>query len=277
MTLTGVGGTALWIAAARARETTRPDRLFDDPWAVDLAGPAGMEMLLARERPTGKENSFLPVRTRFFDDLIVSATDWATQVVLLGAGMDTRAYRLPLPAGTTVYELDHADVLDAKAQVLDRADATPRCSRIVIPADLREDWSEPLRDKGFQPDQPTVWVAEGVLFYLRSDEVDGLLGRAAALSEGRAELSADAFGTGLLRLPSMQPLVEHRERTGEPMPYCTDEPENLLSRNGWQPDRIVQPGQEGANFGRLGSTGRATIPDPTLRTHLMVGARRPAS
>jgi methyltransferase (TIGR00027 family) len=277
MTLTGVGGTALWIAAARARETMRPDRLFDDPWAADLAGPAGMEMLLARERPTGKENAFLPVRTRFFDDLIVSATDWADQVVLLGAGMDTRAYRLPLSAGTTVYELDHADVLDAKAQVLDRADATPRRTRVVVPVDLRTDWSEPLRDSGFRPDQPTVWVAEGVLFYLRPDEVDGLLGRAAALSAGRAELSVDVFGTGLLALPAMRPLVEHRERSGEPLPYCTDAPENLLSRNGWQPERIVRAGQESANFGRLGAAGpnRATSPDPTMRTHLIVGARKP--
>jgi hypothetical protein len=116
--------TANWIAAARARESARSDRLFHDPWAAELAGPPGVDQL------AGPENPFLPVRTRFFDDLLEETATWAAQVVLLGAGFDTRAYRLNLPADATVFELDRAEVFAAKEGVL--ATAESRCHRRTV-------------------------------------------------------------------------------------------------------------------------------------------------
>src|SRR6266699_6751320 len=94
-----VAGTAYWIAAARARETARPDRLFEDPYAAALAGDRGRRMLERAEAPTGRPNPFLPIRTRHFDDVLVAEAgrDRPGQVVLLGAGLDTRGFRLPLP------------------------------------------------------------------------------------------------------------------------------------------------------------------------------------
>jgi methyltransferase (TIGR00027 family) len=90
--------TASWIAAVRARETERPDRLFADPYAKDLAGDRGFAMMSASERVGGGENSFIPVRVRWFDDLVVAVVAAGVrQVVSLGAGLDTRAYRLDLP------------------------------------------------------------------------------------------------------------------------------------------------------------------------------------
>ena len=275
-----IAGTARWIAAARARESARPDRLFDDPWAAELAGPDGVEMLHARE-PGGRENAFLPVRTRFFDDLLArvctgagAGTPARHQVVLLGAGMDTRAYRLPLPAGTSVFELDHDEVLDAKAGVLGAV--APRCERRAVPADLGADWARPLLAAGFDPARPTVWVAEGVLYYLTAPQVHALLGTAASLSAGDAVFGADVFGTGLLRLPALRPLVEHRSRTGTPLPYCTDEPGTVLERAGWQPGQVVEAGQPAANYGRL--TPRPEHwdggADPTTRSYLLVGSRQ---
>ncbi len=242
-----------------------------------LAGADGFEALAARE-PDGVQNAFLPVRTRFFDDLLTGAGSTAArQVVLLGAGLDTRAYRLDLIPGTTLYELDHPEVLAAKATVL--RGAVPRCDRRPVPVDLRADWTRPLLTAGFDPATPTTWLAEGLLFHLGAREVEALLRTAAALSAGDAVFGADTFGTGLLRLPAMRALVEHRTATGVPLPFCTDDPHRLLSDAGWQPRDVVDVGQPRANFGRLSAVpepwdGGA---DPTTRSYLLVGTRRVGS
>jgi methyltransferase (TIGR00027 family) len=267
-----VTGTALWIAAARARESERPERLFDDPWAAALAGPRGRADLVDRERGSGRENAFLPVRTRYADDVVLSAS-WAVQVVLLGAGMDTRAYRLPLASGTTVFEVDHPETFVAKGAVL--AGVEPRCGRREVGADLSADWAPALLRAGFDPDRPTLWLAEGLLFYLASDAVDALLTTAVGLSRARTRLVADTFGTGLLRLPSMAPLIEARTAAGTPLPFCTDDPQTLFTACGWETVSVVQPGQSSANYGRLGQlpTPWDGGADPTMRTHLVTADR----
>ncbi|MGK5741382.1 SAM-dependent methyltransferase [Micromonospora sp. URMC 103] len=267
-----VTGTAAWIAAARARESARSDRLFNDPWAHLLAGELGRARLAASERAAGGENAFLPVRTRFFDDVLLEATRWARQVVLLGAGFDTRAYRLALPKATTVYELDHRGTLAAKESVLQAAGAAPVCARLTIGVDLRTDWSAPLLDAGFDPGAPTVWLAEGLMFYLESPTVQALLSQTASLSQTRSTLAFDVFGTGLLRLPAMKSWIEQRQRTSQPLPFCTDEPAALVRRCGWHRCVITEPGQEAACFGRLSSRRDGGV-DPTTRTYLLAAER----
>jgi len=265
-------GTARWIAAARARESARGDRLFNDPWAAELAGSQGFEMLAAAEAG-GQQSGFLPVRTRFFDDVLAAACKPAGQVVLLGAGLDTRAWRLPLPAGTTVYELDYSEVLTAKVAVLREADVAT--ARRAVAADLRADWVQPLLAAGFDPMTATVWIAEGVLFYLTSSQVDDMLAGAATLSARDSVLAADTCGTGLLRLPAMRALVEHRARSGAALPFCTDRPCQLLARAGWRPDSVLDPGAPGASYGRLAPLPRAWDGgrDPSMRSYLLVGSR----
>jgi methyltransferase (TIGR00027 family) len=269
-------GTARWIAAARARESARGDRLFDDPWAAELAGRHGLEMLAAGEGG-GQPNCFLPVRTRFFDDVLAAACKPGGQVVLLGAGLDTRAWRLSLPVGTVVYELDYSEVLVAKVAVLREADVA--ADRRAVPADLRADWVQQLLAAGFDPMTATVWIAEGVLFYLTSSQVDGVLAGAATLSARDSVVAADTFGTGLLRLPALRALVEHRARSGAALPFCTDTPRHLLASAGWRPDSVLDLGAPGANYGRL-----APLPsqwdggrDPSMRTYLLVGSRQVAA
>lgn len=267
-------GTARWIAAARARETTRPDRLFDDPWAAELAGPDGFRMLEARE-PNGTPNVYLPIRTRFFDDLIVRHSTWATQVVLLGSGHDTRALRLPLGRRTTVFALDQPEVLEITAEVIARVrpDLPGHADWVPIGVDLGSSWHESLLDSGFDPGSPSLWIGEGLLFYLTDDQVHEALMTAARLCRTRAVFAADVFGTGLLDLPAMRAYVEHRRSAGMHPPFCTDDPAGLLHRTGWSLDQIVEPGQEAANFGRL-----PRLPgdwqggnNPRLRTYLMIG------
>lgn len=268
-----VTGTALWIAAARARESARPDALFRDPWAEALAGADGRARLAASEQASGGQNAYLPIRTRFFDDTLIAAT-WAQQVVLLGAGMDTRAYRLGLPASSTVFEVDHSEIFTARRAVLQ--DAAPTCRRVEVIADLAQDWGPILLGAGLDPDVTTVWLAEGLLFYLTPAAVERLLATAAALSQSRAMVCADVFGTGLLRLPGMRPLIDHRRRTGQPLPFCTDEPGQLLSACGWRMDGREDPGRLAVRYGRPAprpTTMSVAAHDPTLRTHLVLGSR----
>lgn len=124
----------LWTAAARVRESARPDALFVDPWAESLTGHAGRHQLEERECDQAP-NPYLPVRTRFFDDSIQAANASSRQVVLLGAGMDTRAFRLPLAAGSVCYELDRDEVVAYKASILGAAKSWSE--RRPVPTDLR--------------------------------------------------------------------------------------------------------------------------------------------
>lgn len=257
-------GTGRWIAAARALESAREDRLFNDPWAGQLAGEAGKAALDA-----APYNPFLPVRTRYFDDQILRAAQHHQQIVLLGAGMDTRAFRLPLAVPCTVFEVDYAEAFAEKEIILDTAQA--RCERRCVHADLSGPWTGALLDAGFDPGRSTVWVAEGLFYYLAAADAASLVNTAAALSATGSIFLADIFGTGLLALEHMAPLVAARKKAGRPLPFCTDSPEALFEAGGWSSTTVVHPGMPEANFGRLSphSGARAAGHDSSLRTHLV--------
>lgn len=197
----GVGTTALLVAAARAIETHRHDSLAQDVFAEHfvLAAPASAGWPThPKHVPDGDANPlwgrfarYFGLRTRVLDDyLLESATaGGARQIVLLGAGLDTRAFRLDWPPGSVVFEIDRAEVLAFKHKVLDSLSATPQAKRVTVPADLRADWVAALTDSGFDPGAPTVWLAEGLLFYLPADAertlvatVDRLSARGSALA-----------------------------------------------------------------------------------------------
>ena len=111
-----LAATAQWTAAARGRESTRGDALLRDPWAAALAGDAGRAWLAGRA--AGSTTPII-LRTRYFDDYLTqAAATGIRQMVLLAAGLDTRAYRLPWPAGVIFYEVDQPSVLAEKAKQL---------------------------------------------------------------------------------------------------------------------------------------------------------------
>lgn len=180
----GVGKTALGVAAVRARESRRPDRLFDDPYAsvfLDAASGAlpGEQDRVALGPMAALGAVFFAhavLRTRFFDDhLLAAAAAGCRQVVLLAAGLDTRAFRLPWPDGLRLFELDLPQVLTFKEHALAGRAPRPRCGRTIVPADLRQDWTTALTAAGFDASVPTAWLAEGLLLYLSAQEATGLL------------------------------------------------------------------------------------------------------
>jgi methyltransferase (TIGR00027 family) len=112
-------------AAARARESERADRLFEDPCAAALAGEEGCRFLEQDEalRPDRPKAAFV-LRHRFFDDFLLGrAVDGVRQVVLVAAGLDARAFRLAWPTGVRVFELDQPGVLSYKEAIVREAGA----------------------------------------------------------------------------------------------------------------------------------------------------------
>jgi methyltransferase (TIGR00027 family) len=227
-----VAGTGLLVAAIRALESTRDDRLFTDPYADRLAGETGRALLAAAIAETGERSMVqIVVRTRFLDDALLRAVRTAHQVVIVAAGMDARAYRLAWPDGAVVYELDQPAVIAAKNDVL--AKDEPRCRRAAVGVDLADDWPTALTESGFDPNAPTVWLIEGLLQYLDEDAVRTLFDRVNRLSAPGSTLLYDVVGKTLLESPMMAPLVKAMAERGSPWLFGTDEPGDLAERHGW--------------------------------------------
>jgi methyltransferase (TIGR00027 family) len=115
-------------------------------------------------------------------------------VVILAAGLDSRAYRLDWPADTAVYEVDQPKVLEYKTGILDSNGAVPTAIRRTVAVDLRDDWPAALTAAGFDRTQPTAWLAEGLLPYLPSDAQDRLFEMFTALSAAGSRVAIEAFG-----------------------------------------------------------------------------------
>src|SRR5207302_9273240 len=108
------------------------------------------------------------------------------QAVSLGAGLDSRAWRLPWKDGVTVYELDQPRVLEFKSSTLAEHGAQPACNRVAVPVDLRQDWPAALRQAGFDASAPSAWSAEGLMPYLPAAAQELLFERAQDLDAGRS-------------------------------------------------------------------------------------------
>lgn len=227
-----VANTGLLVAAIRANESRRPDRLFDDPFAARLAGDAGQQLLADAIAEAGEQSMLqIVVRTRFLDEALLRVVPPIRQVVIPAAGMDARAYRLPWPAGTTVYELDQPAVLTAKAEAM--AGERPSCARVPIGVDLTTDWQDTLRTNGFDPGQPAVWLIEGLLQYLDGDAVRTLFARIDALSAPGSVLLYDIVGKTLLDAQLLAAVRRSMARNGAPWLFGTDQPGELAQAHGW--------------------------------------------
>jgi methyltransferase (TIGR00027 family) len=249
-----IAPTSRWMAAARARESERADRLFDDPLAAALAGPEGVAWLERMEAAARSESPRLypVIRTRFFDDFLLNACRrlGVRQVVLAAAGLDARAFRLNWPPQVCLYEMDLPEVLDAKEEVIEAAGAKAGCERRTVKVDLsQETWPEALLDTGYQPEKPSVWLIEGLLFYLTKPDVHGLLEKVGALTVRGSLLGLDVMNRGLFFSPVAWPMQATLARRGAPGRFGTNDPETLMARHGWEVD-VTQPGEGGANYGR---------------------------
>ncbi|MGV0735275.1 SAM-dependent methyltransferase [Mycobacterium syngnathidarum] len=174
-TLDGPPLTAVGVAVIRARETARTDRLYADPYAAQFVA-AAQQAYLDPSAPEGAAETWATVlrlaeamyetRTvgvRLVDDaLIEAATAGRTQIVLIGAGLDTHAFRLTWPRPVDLFEIDLPQLFAFKEPLL--RDAVPTCERQVIEADLAAGgWPDALLSNGFDPAVPTHWVDHALM------------------------------------------------------------------------------------------------------------------
>ena len=199
-----VGVTALSVAAARAIETRSEDPLIRGEFAYLLVSQAGepwarlagsMDWIADHEHGRRAHQlaiDYQAVRTHFFDSFFAEATGAGIrQVVILAAGLDSRAFRLDWPAGTTVYEIDQPKVLEYKSATLAAHGATPSADRHEVAIDLRQDWPAALIAEGFDPKAPTAWLAEGLLMYLPAEAQDRLFTQITELSAPGSRVAAE--------------------------------------------------------------------------------------
>ena len=237
--------TAVWVCMARAMAhgSTREPK-FSDPTALALlpvearvrveqfhtgSAPVGLRERLGRavlERRAG----MMVARTVAVDEAVREAA--SPQVVILGAGLDGRAWRMPELRDVVVFEVDHPDSQRRKRE---RAAALMRVAREVrfVPVDFaRDDLDAALNATGHEPGRATTWVWEGVVMYLTRPQIEATLAIIARRSVAGSRLVVvyhrPAF---ILRL--IQPLVR---RVGEPLrsAFTADAMRTLLSAHGFE-------------------------------------------
>jgi methyltransferase (TIGR00027 family) len=262
--LPDISDTARWVAVYRALESERPDALFVDRFASRLAGERGRQIA---ERLPGsmRRNSWpLVVRTRLIDELVLkSVAEGADCVLNLAAGLDSRPYRLQLPASLTWVEADLPALVDEKVRAL--ADEKPVCKLRRERVDLTHPAARnAFLDSELQGCKRALVVTEGLLVYLEAAEVRALGSNLAA----RGAISwwiLDIASPAILRM--MQRRTSSRFGESAQMKFGPAEGVRFFEAMGWQPLEIRSLFHEAAHLKRLPTFLRlfAWLPRPDPR------------
>lgn len=290
--LDAVGRTALVTAAMRAAESGRPDALCRDPFAGVLAadlGPALLAELLGEPSAVGQEvgagdaggngvgdggrRDYNALRTLHFDSYLSAAArrPGVRQIVVVGAGMDARPYRLDWPRGVRYFEVDRPAVLAYKRARL--AHVPARADHRMVAADLASpSWPTALTGAGFEPGQPSAWLMEGLLPYLPEDAVHRLLDAVAHLAAPRSEIAADLVNTVALTAPEQQSMLAVFARWGCPWVFACDRPGELFAGHGFAAE-VAEPADVGARLGRWSASQVPPDAAGVMRVFLVTARR----
>ncbi|HEX3878283.1 MAG TPA: SAM-dependent methyltransferase [Bryobacteraceae bacterium] len=196
--ITHVSDTALLVAGCRAVESERADAFVRDPFAVRLAGERGMAMFRALPHPEMMEFG-IAIRSRFLDELLMRglAAGNVSTVVCMGAGLDTRPWRLDLPPELRWIEVDFPAMLDYKDAFM--AAETPRCKRERLTADLN-DAAQRRAVYGAVGREPALLITEGLLMYLPGGTVEALaseVGKESGIAQWIIDITTSSFSKAL--------------------------------------------------------------------------------
>jgi methyltransferase (TIGR00027 family) len=242
-----VSDTARWVAVFRAQETERPDALFRDPFARRLAGERGEQ--IARSKPLGRDNApFIMARTYLIDEFVRAEVQRGVDMVVnLAAGLDTRPYRMQLPASLQWVEVDLPEILTYKEEIL--RDEKPVCALERIRLDFAD---VSARRKLFAElsakARRVLLITEGLLIYLTSDAVAEL---AQDLSEPASFYSwiLDIASPGLLRMVAKR--MSANMNQAAPFRFAPREGPAFFAPYGWKVVEVQSLLQNLARLKRL--------------------------
>jgi len=242
--------TAIWVAGLRGLASTTHDRIVDDPFAERLVPQPYRSLLTAaRNAPrfmtpfhrvadvlTLGRSRHMPMRTRAIDDALAeSMAHGAEQVVILGAGLDARAWRLDALSHAVVYEIDHPAMQAYKRSRIDREIPCAREVRFVAVDFERDDLATSLAAAGHDASRPTAFVWEGVTMYLTRQALDGTLAAIASRAAPGSTLLMTYFVRQSMR-PEERALVRLLSFVGEPVKsdFTPAEITSLVAEHGFE-------------------------------------------
>jgi methyltransferase (TIGR00027 family) len=242
-----VSDTALLVAVHRARESERADALFHDPHARALAGERGERV--ARELAYGFAGWPVVARTVYFDAVVtrLAAAGEIACVLNLAAGLDARPYRLDLPPTLRWIEVDLPDMLEHKTSRL--AGSDPRCELERVPADLTDAGAveRVLERTG---ERPTLVITEGLLVYLREEDVV-TLSRALASRPNLGRWLLDVSGASARRWGSRGRMGRQLASANATHRWAPEQGPEFFRAHGWAPAEVRSSWEEAARLGRL--------------------------
>jgi methyltransferase (TIGR00027 family) len=247
-----VSDTAAWVAVYRALESERPDALFHDPHARKMSGTRGQEIV--ESLPFGRSMGWsIVVRTAVMDALILRCIGQGARTVLnLGAGLDTRAFRLPLPAGVRWLDVDMPSVITQRREGLGTAVAA--CAHRHLAADLSDARARSRVMAEAAADGPLLVVTEGLLIYLAPEQVSALA------TQLRLEAHAQWWVADLITplLQRATGLLWHGQLAGAQAPFRfapRDAPQ-FFRQSGWQEQEFHSTWDDSIQLGRTAPHGR---------------------
>lgn len=183
------GRTTRSVAAVRAAENEADHPLFTDPYAHLLVADAGPVDLPA------SGPGYSAARTKWFDDYVLAVgAAGVSQVVVLGGGLDTRAWRLPWLSDAVVFDVDEPTVLEHKTRIMDASDAQLGAKYMPVPAAVTGNWPKALREAGFDHNEPTAWVVESLLPDLDDDARNTMVEQVTLYSARGSHLGVEVAG-----------------------------------------------------------------------------------
>lgn len=256
-----ISDTARWVAVYRARETTRPDALFRDPFAERLAGPRGS--LIAEDLPRQAKSAdwAYVMRTYLFDQIVAEQVRQGTDLVVnLAAGLDARPYRMDLPPTLRWVEVDLPEILTYKEEVLARE--KPVCALERVRMDLADvPARRNLFDRLGREAKRALVITEGLIIYLSADEV-AALARDLAAPPGFQHWALELASPGLLKMLQKN-LNPRLSQAGAPLKFGPAEGPEFLVPYGWKPIEVHSILKTAARLKRLSFFLRlvALLPD----------------
>ncbi len=228
-----VSQTAFGVATFRAIETAKSDALINDPFASMFHCPESAEWIQSLALNETKYDSMVTgigIRTLKIDQEIANALHQSIdQVVVLGAGLDCRPWRISnnqdmkdIELGNIKwFEIDFAEVFDYKLNTLATANACTPFQYYNVAANTAVDnWTQKLQDAGYDATKPAIWLLEGFTGYLTEEELSKTMNDIASHSAKNSVLIATFLGTNYFAATSM-----HR--------FLTDKPLEFLDKWSW--------------------------------------------